>query len=346
MKLRLSLFTAPTTAALLFSAIAAAAADKNSAELVPLKMYWNLDRADYFNTSTEQGEKDAKNGGYEFVRNDAFVFATPHPGTIPLKLYWIPERHEQDYFLIATSQSEKDAKSAGYQLVRIEGYVYPEPRPGTVPLKRYWKGNDNFFTTDRQAERDALSQGYQFVRIEGYAVRDYQAFLGDRTVDYVPLIAERRGVNSKEIVLNEDDRLITPMSFKPPVEITITAKTDSTNLRIGYAADQVIFNWELDPKQLRVDGGPANGKHNPRAGLIPTDKFVTVKWTVTDHQQSIYVDGHLRFMDVADYSDVEKPVSVFPAAHSTVTVKSLTVKRLPETAVQEIEAGDIISSTR
>jgi hypothetical protein len=345
MKLRISLFTVPATAALLFGSSAAIAADKNSAELVPLKLYRNLERADYFDTSTEQGEKDAKNGNYEFVRTEAYVFANPRPGTVPLKLYWIPERHEHDYFLIATPQSENDAKSAGYQFVRIEGYVYPEPRSGTVPLKRYWKGNDNFFTAVKQGEKDAFSEGYQFVRIEGYAIRDHQAFLGDRTVDYVPMIAQRRGLNSKEIVLNGDDRLDTPISFKPPVEITLVAKTDSTNLRIGYAADQVIFNWEMDPKQLRVEGGPAGGKYNSGAGLIPADKFVTVKWIVTDHQQSIYVDGHLKFLDVADYSDINRPVSVFPALHSTVTVKSLTVKRLPETAVQEIETRDTAATT-
>ena len=83
----------------------------------------------------------------------------------------------------------------------------------------------------------------------------------------------------------------------------------------------------------------------PGAGLIPADKFVTIKWIVTEHQQSIYVDGHLRFMDVADYSAIDKPVSVFPALHSTVTVKSLTVKRLPEAAVQEIETRDTVLTT-
>jgi hypothetical protein len=195
-------------------------------------------------------------------------------------------------------------------------------------------------TATRHAERDAISEGYQFVRVEGYAIRDYQAFLGNRTIDYVPLIAQRRGVETKEIVLDGDDRVVTPVNFKPPVEITIVAKTDSTNLRIGYAADQIIFNWELDPRQLRISGGPADGKHTPGAGLIPTDKFVTIKWIVTDHQQSVYVDGHLRFMDVADYSDVDRPVSVFPAVHSRVTVKSLTVKTLPEEAVNEIETQE------
>src|ERR1039457_1516743 len=58
--------------------------------------------------------------------------------------------------------------------------------------------------------------------------------------------------NGEDIVL-KNDRSDPQRTFRPPVEITIVAKTDSNALRIGYAADQVIFNWELDRNQLRVD---------------------------------------------------------------------------------------------
>lgn len=75
------------------------------------------------------------------------------------------------------------------------------------------------------------------------------------------------------IVLKGSDRLTTPDAFRPPVEITIVARTDSTNLRIAYAADQIIFNWENNEDQLRVDGGPANGHHTDGAGRIPAGKY-------------------------------------------------------------------------
>ncbi|HEV2453919.1 MAG TPA: hypothetical protein VGY98_06635, partial [Verrucomicrobiae bacterium] len=96
-------------------------------------------------------------------------------------------------------------------------------------------------------------------------------------------------------VLKGSDRLETPQSYRPPVEITVIAKTDSTNLRLGYAADQIIFNWEMNPWQLRVDGGPADGQHKNGAGHIPRGKFVTVKWIVTTNHQAIYVDNQLRY---------------------------------------------------
>jgi hypothetical protein len=149
--------------------------------------------------------------------------------------------------------------------------------------------------------------------------------------EYVGVIAESRGVlPNGEIRLQGDgnDRATTPLSFEPPVEIKIVAKTDSTNLRIGYAADQVIFNWELDPHQLRVDGGPADGRHRAGAGLIPVNEFVTIKWVVTAEQQVISVNGKQRFSHRGDYTHIFKPVTVFGGANSHVTVKSIKVRQI------------------
>src|ERR1035438_8925428 len=100
----------------------------------------------------------------------------------------------------------------------------------------------------------------------------------------VTQMANEAIISDKGIVLAGGDRLSTTNTFRPPVEITIVAKTDSTNLRIAYAADQVIFNWEGDPTQLRVDGGPADGLHEAGSGGIPRGKFVTIRWLVTSKQ--------------------------------------------------------------
>jgi hypothetical protein len=138
-------------------------------------------------------------------------------------------------------------------------------------------------------------------------------------------------VSDQGIELKTGDRLITPGRFRPPVEITIVAKTASTNLRLSYAAEQVIFNWEMDQSQLRIDGGPAAGKHKPGMGMIPIDTYVTIKWTVMPDKQTILVDGMPRFEDEGDYSAIDRAVAVYPAEGSTITVKSIVVKELPDT---------------
>lgn len=108
------------------------------------------------------------------------------------------------------------------------------------------------------------------------------------------------------------------------------AKTDSTDLRIGYAADQIIFNWERGKDQFRIDGGPADKQHKRTGGLVPTDKYVVVRWVVTPKKQSVYLDGKLRFEHRGDYSGIDKPVTVFSGVPRPIlTVKSIKVKQLP-----------------
>src|SRR4051812_4206693 len=70
------------------------------------------------------------------------------------------------------------------------------------------------------------------------------------------ITALTNGRSGSPMKLKKGDAATTKATFKPPVEIVIEAKTDSTNLRMSYAADQVIFNWEGMRSQLRVDGGP------------------------------------------------------------------------------------------
>jgi hypothetical protein len=288
-------------------------------KLIPLKLYWN--GRDNFTTATAEGEAKAQAAGYQFIRIEGYVFANPQSNTIPLNQYWSAKR--RDYLLLGKALSKSLNKNAHYKLIRIEGYAYASPQPDTVPLKRYsLPADDNFTLSTTQGENDALAAGYGLRRIEAYVI---PAQANSNTVEQMTNFAL---INPKGIVLKGHDRLNTPYTFRPPVEITIVAKTDSTNLRIGYAADQVIFNWERNPDQLRVDGGPAGGLHKAGAGDIPADKFVTIRWQVTPNHQAIYVDDELRFEHSGDYSNLNRCVSVFPAVGSKVTVKSISVKPL------------------
>ena len=143
--------------------------------------------------------------------------------------------------------------------------------------------------------------------------------------EYITALVEKgRG---SPVKLDGTQSITTRATFKPPVQITIVAKTDSTNLRIGYAANQIIFNWEVNSQQLRIDGGPANGQHKAGAGKIPTNKYVTIKWVVTPTKQSIYVDDELRFEHSGDYSKIDNPVSVL-SNKSKVTARTIRVKQL------------------
>lgn len=155
------------------------------------------------------------------------------------------------------------------------------------------------------------------------------ALAADDPTEHINAIEPPR--SGTPITLKGTETIGTKAKFHPPVDITIEAKTDSTDLRIGYAADQVIFNWRDAKHQLRVDGGPANGKHKMGAGLVPTNKYVIIRWVVTPKKQSIYVDGQLRFEHEGDYSSINNPVTIF-CDQSKVSVKSIKVKKLAPVA--------------
>lgn len=145
----------------------------------------------------------------------------------------------------------------------------------------------------------------------------------DEGVEQITALTEKK---STPVTLKGNESIATRASFKPPVDITFVVKTDSTNIRIGYAAKEVIFNWEDGPTELRVDGGPANGKHKAGAGGVPTNRYLNIRWVVTPQKQSIFVDDQLRYEHEGDYSKIDNPITVRAAHGSKVTVKSIKVK--------------------
>jgi len=131
------------------------------------------------------------------------------------------------------------------------------------------------------------------------------------------------------VVLKEGDRIKTPEAFTPPVVFRIVAQTEKTNIRIGYAAEQIIFNWEVNPTELRVHGGPANERHKPGGGQVPIKTWVTIDLLVRPRLMAISVDGKLRHEIQADFSQVNEPLQIF-TFNSTVKIKSVRVRQLAQ----------------
>ena len=120
-------------------------------------------------------------------------------------------------------------------------------------------------------------------------------------------------------------RVRTRQTFKPPVAFRMIARTDSTNIRIKYAATQIIFDWEVSPDELRVDGGPADGRHKKGAGYIKPGDWATIDLLVLPDSLSIAVDGRERYRTSADFSEIDQPFGLFTTGNAILQVKSLTV---------------------
>jgi clan AA aspartic protease (TIGR02281 family) len=131
------------------------------------------------------------------------------------------------------------------------------------------------------------------------------------------------------IVVQGAERILTAKSYAPPVAFTIVARAEKNSLRLAHAAEYIIFNWEDNPDHLRIDGGPAAGRHEEGAGRIPTDDWVTIELKVLPNEMVITVDGAERYRAKADFSKVKAPLSLFTYRDGRFVVKSVSVAEKP-----------------
>jgi hypothetical protein len=173
-------------------------------------------------------------------------------------------------------------------------------------------------------------------RLAEYAANPAKPLIGStlaRSSKAVELLPGMDGKCTRDeqgvVTLTRGQRISTAESFKTPVVVRIVAQTEKNNLRIAYGADQIIFNWENRGDYLRIDGGPAGGKHKRGAGAIPANTWVTIDIVVKTDSMTLSVDGEERQHVDADFSRVNQKVSIF-AVDSTLMVKSVQVTQLAE----------------
>jgi len=148
-----------------------------------------------------------------------------------------------------------------------------------------------------------------------------------------------------ELVLASDGDLgcaQTAGSYTLPLRINLTAKTDSTNIRVYYQKGEIIFNWECNLDELRVHDILTGKNYGYRGqGRVPKNEYVDITWVIEKDTHEIYVNGELR-QKGDDYPYIKQlkqepdqkisgPVKISAAWGSIVTVKSLKVTELYQT---------------
>ena len=147
-----------------------------------------------------------------------------------------------------------------------------------------------------------------------------------KEVEFLPtLLGAFTKQNDGSIKIGPGQRVLTSDQFTPPIAFKIVAQTDSTNIRLAYACNSMIFNWEMRNDEFRIDGGPADKRHKPGAGGIPVKQWVLIELKVMPDSMTIVIDGIERYQTHADFSKINEPLSIFPAFGSTVGVKSIKV---------------------
>ncbi|MBQ8293472.1 MAG: MerR family transcriptional regulator [Bacilli bacterium] len=127
----------------------------------------------------------------------------------------------------------------------------------------------------------------------------------------------------------------TPSLYNLPVDIRVTAKTDSTNLRLYYNKGVVIFNWECNQRELRIHDiitGEQFGFDG--IGNIPINEYVNVDWFIDRDKMVIKVNdkiilenNDLPYIKILSNTDVviSSTIGVGSALGSKVTIKDIEV---------------------
>ena len=121
-------------------------------------------------------------------------------------------------------------------------------------------------------------------------------------------------------------KITTKEIYSGPIEILLTARTENNNIRIrAFNRAEVIANWEVDTKQLRV--------HRPD-GSITSVAFVPLLpeiwheflWSISEKGMSVYVNNQLLFQEASNYTLMPSPIYV-GATDSVVDVKEFVVNK-------------------
>lgn len=141
------------------------------ARKVPLELYYDAQRLEYFTTATGLGP-DADPNRYALVRVEGYVFADHPPGTTPLRLFWNATRG--DHMTVGTPEGELAAHKSGYEFAGGQGFVFSNPTAGAAPLKLFWslERQDYLLVGTAEGEADAKAAGYDFVRVEGFVATE------------------------------------------------------------------------------------------------------------------------------------------------------------------------------
>jgi hypothetical protein len=195
-------------------------------------------------------------------------------------------------------------------------------------LKNYAPGRPRLEAEFERAMKDLEARFTRAGQLEhAKRVRDAKADAEFASgTNLLPTMKGNAEVREGHVVMPPKQSLATERTFAPPIEITYVLKTDD-QIRIGYGADQIILNWELNRDELRIDGGPVSGQHVRGGGAIPKNTWITVKQIVLAQEMVLMVDGERRAKWAGNFSRINAPIRI-NATGATIGIKQVTARKL------------------
>ena len=131
----------------------------------------------------------------------------------------------------------------------------------------------------------------------------------------------------------------TGESFRLPLRIDLSAKTDSTNIRMSFGQAVVLFNWGVAPNSMIVADVLEGGHYLIHGtGCLPPHEYAEISWIIERDYMAALANGRVLFVQrdlpyiqrlAAEPSLlVEECVRLHTAFGATVTVRKLEIREL------------------
>ncbi|MBS0201636.1 MAG: hypothetical protein JSS49_01965 [Planctomycetes bacterium] len=164
--------------------------------------------------------------------------------------------------------------------------------------------------------------------------KELQGFRGD---SWPHLNLESATVKGDFFQIGKQSSVFTSDEFSGPLEINVSARTEKENIRIraGRGAS-VIFNWEVNPGQLRVCR--PDGNDQAESGSLSTASVTPLKpgvwyklrWRITGQGMQVFVNDEIVFDEMRTYDLATRSRISIRAEHSLVDVRDFYVVRLTQ----------------
>lgn len=236
------------------------------------------------------------------------------------------------------NEKEKVARTAGNKKLldqitaEREAFAQAEEHPASVaklPLTRFETARREREKALEAAVKELTKAGRDLTaaEVEG-ELREFR-----RSASSVWQYLDATGATDDGFLRVQKGTLVpTKREYTGPVEIVTVARTELENIRINaHRGSCVIFNWEANPRQLRVHR--PDGNSTVASGSIATapvtplktNTWYTIRWRLTAEGMSVSVDGKVVFAEQRAY-DLSTPSRIsVNAVTSQVDVKEFYV---------------------
>jgi hypothetical protein len=234
--------------------------------------------------------------------------------------------------------ARRDGKRAAVERIKAERQAYLESEEVPPPAVATWEEKVTAARAQMEAAYKAAIKEYTTARQDDEAAGIDKALSGFRRELWRFMDIETATLKDDYVQIPKGALITTKKEYSGAVEMVVVARTEAENIRLyGYRGSGVIFNWEVNPRELRVNR-PDGESDRRESGSIATaqvaplrpNTWYRLRWRITPVGTQVYVNDHLVFSELRANDLSTKGTFAIAAPTSKVDVKAVRFANLPD----------------